>query len=86
MPELAGTMAVSQGPPGTITLTVMPAPSNSLACPAAIASRPALAGPYGWNLPRSMVKKLVVTVTMRPQPFRFMPGTAARVRYQAPRN
>ena len=27
---------------------------------------------------------LVVTVTMRPQPLRFMPGTAARVRYQAP--
>ena len=31
-----------------------------------------------------VVKKLVVTVMMRPHAARFMAGTAARVRYQAP--
>src|SRR4051812_30139597 len=83
-PDSAGTMGVSAGPPGMTMLTVTPVPANSLACPADIASSAALHGPYGWNPARSMVKKLVVTLMIRPQLWAVRCGIATRVMFHAP--
>ena len=75
---------MSVGPPGTRTLTAIPASASSAAQPADAASSAALAPPYGPQPRRSMVKKLVVTDTTRPRPRARKRGAAARVMKNAP--
>ena len=66
-----------------IPLTVMPSFLSSCAHTAEIASSAALSGPYG--LTRSIERKLVVLLMMRPVPFFFMCGSAACVTSMWPR-
>src|SRR6266849_7168891 len=54
-----------------------PVPSRSFAMIAQSASSAALDGPYVGEPAFSIVPRLVVTLTIRPQPWRIMSGTTA---------
>src|SRR6202521_1825287 len=73
----ADTIGVFVIPPGTRTLTVTPVPSRSFAIIALSASSAALDGPYVGEPAFSIVPRLVVTFTIRPQPWRVIAGTTA---------
>ena len=66
--EIIGVLVI---PPGTNTLTVKPVPSRSLAMIALSASSAVLEGPSVGEPALRIVWRLVVTLMIRPQPWRI---------------
>ena len=75
---------MSVSAPGDNTLTLIPKPASSTARVSANPTTPPLAAAYAENPGVPWVPAVEVTLTMRPQPVRFMPGTSSRIVYIAP--